>query len=251
MVNIQSVGQGVDVVALHGWGMNRDIWRGVADRLSNCRLHMVDMPGYGGSKGVKAQTIAEVATLVAGAVPENSIWMGWSLGGFVAQQALLQGEVISKLILVDSSASFLVRKQWPHAMSPKVLDGFSQQLADDYHATLRRFMALQARGSEKLKEEIKLLREIVLRYGDPDPDALKLGLSILSQSDFRDQLSSITQPTLMIHGDRDNLIPVAAIQQMAAMIPDAKVVTIQKAGHAPFLSHPNQFIEAVEHFIHE
>ncbi len=251
MIAVETIGQGHDIIVLHGWGMNRDIWQGVASRLKGCRLHLVDLPGYGQSKDVHADSVEVIVTQIADAVPAGSVWMGWSLGGIIAQAAVTSGVEISKLILVDSTASFIKRNDWLCAMEPKILDGFALQLADDFRATLQKFMALQARGSEKLKDEIRLLRDTVLKYGDPDQKALKLGLTILKQADYRQQLSRITQPTLLIHGNRDHLIPVKAVYEMAMQIPDAQIREIDRAGHAPFLSHPRLFIEAVENFVNE
>jgi len=251
MIAVETIGQGRDIVALHGWGMNRDIWQGVASRLNGCRLHLVDLPGYGQSKDVHADSIEAIVAQIADAVPAGSVWMGWSLGGIIAQAAVASGVAISKLILVDSTASFIKRAEWQNAMEPEILNGFALQLADDFRATLQKFMALQARGSEKLKDEIRLLRDTVLKYGDPDQKALKLGLTILKQADYRQQLSRISQPTLLIHGNIDHLIPITAVYEMATQIPNAQIREIDRAGHAPFLSHPQPFIEAVETFVHE
>jgi pimeloyl-[acyl-carrier protein] methyl ester esterase len=47
---IETVGDGPDLVLLHGWGMDSGIWDGVRDQLSQMfRVHVVDLPGYGAS----------------------------------------------------------------------------------------------------------------------------------------------------------------------------------------------------------
>jgi pimeloyl-ACP methyl ester carboxylesterase len=49
----------------------------------------------------------------------------------------------------------------------------------------------------------------------------------------KDALSKITVPTLILHGEQDKLIPVAAAQKFAEAIPGAKLVTYPDAGHLP------------------
>jgi len=49
----------------------------------------------------------------------------------------------------------------------------------------------------------------------------------------------------MIHGERDTLVPLAAAQATVDRVPGAELRIIAGAGHAPFLSHPDRFIEAL------
>ncbi|MGE5758081.1 MAG: alpha/beta fold hydrolase, partial [Sideroxydans sp.] len=61
----------------------------------------------------------------------------------------------------------------------------------------------------------------------------------------------ITQSTLVVAGARDKLTPPQASSYLAQTMPHARVVEIEGAAHAPFLSHPEIFIERVKTFLHE
>jgi pimeloyl-[acyl-carrier protein] methyl ester esterase len=59
----------------------------------------------------------------------------------------------------------------------------------------------------------------------------------------------VNAPTLVIGGERDLLVPLAATQALAAALPNAIHRTISGAAHAPFLSHPQAFARALEGFV--
>jgi pimeloyl-[acyl-carrier protein] methyl ester esterase len=177
---------------------------------------------------------------------------GWSLGGQVALHwAKREPEKVKRLVLVTSTPCFAERADWLFGMASEVLEKFAAELEQDHAATLRRFIALQLRGSENERELLALLRERLFSRGEPDMGALRGGLEILRDADLRAGLPEIARPTLLIAGERDKLTPPAASHYMAQVMPSARVVEVQGAAHAPFLSHPEIFIEQVKSFLHE
>jgi len=64
-------------------------------------------------------------------------------------------------------------------------------------------------------------------------------------------LPEIRQPTLAIAGERDKLTPPEASHYLAQTLPNARVVEIKGAAHAPFLSHPQIFIQHLKSFLNE
>jgi pimeloyl-[acyl-carrier protein] methyl ester esterase len=177
---------------------------------------------------------------------------GWSLGGQIALRwAAREPLKVQHLILVASTPCFVRREDWPCAMAAETLAGFAAALTENYAQTLRRFLALQVRGSDKERELLVSLRAALFSRGEPDLAALQAGLEILRDCDLRDSLTSITQPTLVIAGERDTLTPPDASRYMADKMPQARLVEIPGAAHAPFLSHPEIFVEQVKSFLHE
>ena len=136
-------------------------------------------------------------------------------------------------------------------MPCETLAQFAAELEKNHAATLRRFLALQVRGSEYEKSLLTELRAQLFARGEPALSALRGGLDILRDADLRPALPEIPQPALLIAGERDKLTPPAASRYMADILPDAKYVEIEGAAHAPFLSHPEVFIEHVKRFLHE
>jgi pimeloyl-[acyl-carrier protein] methyl ester esterase len=116
---------------------------------------------------------------------------------------------------------------------------------------LRRFLALQVRGSENERELLMALREQLFSRGESALSALRGGLDILREADLRESLPDIAQPTLAIAGQRDKLTPPEASYYLAQVMPNARVVEIKGAAHAPFLSHTDTVVQHIKRFLHE
>ena len=176
--------------------------------------------------------------------------LGWSLGGIIAQHwAAFEPEKVRRLILVSSTPCFAARSDWAFGMPQETLVQFAADLEKNHAATLRRFLALQVRGSEGERELLGALREKLFSRGEPHLDALRGGLAILRDADLRGVLPQITQPTLVIAGERDKLTPPEASHYLAQSLPHARAVVIAGAAHAPFLSHPEIVVEQVRNFL--
>jgi pimeloyl-[acyl-carrier protein] methyl ester esterase len=189
---------------------------------------------------------------LSSAFPEPINLCGWSLGGIIAQHwAAREPDKVQRLILVNSTPCFAARADWAFGMPQETLAQFAAELEKNHAATLRRFLALQVRGSEGERELLGALREKLFSRGEPHLDALRGGLAILRDADLRDALPQILQPTLVIAGEHDKLTPPEASHYLAQSLPHARAVVVAGAAHAPFLSHPEIFIEHVKSFLHE
>ncbi len=252
-LHVEILGSGAPLVLLHGWGMHGGVWTDVAQQLAKefC-VHVVDLPGNGASDALAETNLATLVQALSAQFPEPITLCGWSLGGQVALQwASREPDKVRRLILVASTPCFAEREDWMFGMESAVLAKFSAELEANHAATLRRFIALQLRGSEKERELLAVMRERLFSRGEPDMTALRAGLNILRDADQREELAGIKQPTLVIAGERDKLTPPEASRYMAQTIATARLVEVAGAAHAPFLSHPEIFIEHVKSFLHE
>ncbi|MFD2177118.1 pimeloyl-ACP methyl ester esterase BioH [Veronia pacifica] len=245
----QTQGEGLDLILIHGWGMNAAVWQQVIPLLTDrFRVHTLDLPGYGHSHALSAHTIEEMAHLLLKHSPDKAIWLGWSLGGLVATKAALMApEKVSGLVTVASSPRFAATKGW-RGINPEVLDAFATQLDTDFNATIERFMALQAMGSPTARQDTRWLKDAVLSRPSPDKAALEEGLTALAEVDLREQLSSLTQPMLRIYGRLDGLVPVRVADSVDLLAPESEKVVFAAASHAPFISEPEAFAESLRAF---
>jgi len=99
------------------------------------------------------------------------------------------------------------------------------------------------------REIIKQLRQSFELKPAPNQQALKQALEILLATDLREDVQKLFKPTLLIHGDRDMLAPVQAAHWMMQQLPKGFLRVISGAAHAPFLSHREQFAEALDQFL--
>lgn len=243
----QTVGTGnCHLVLLHGWGLNAEVWNCINEELaSHFTLHMVDLPGFGRSRGFGPMSLDEMAQQVLAAAPQNAIWLGWSLGGLVASQiALTRPERVSALVTVASSPCFSAQASWP-GIKPDVLAGFQQQLSEDFQRTVERFLALQTMGTESARQDARALKQTVLSLPMPDVEVLNGGLEILKTVDLREPLSALTMPHLRIYGYLDGLVPRKVVPLLDSLWPESESQVIAKAAHAPFISHPAEFCSAL------
>ena len=237
--------------------MHGGIWSEVAQELAaDFTVHSVDLPGYGNSKngveGTEKSTLDLIVDKLSAFFVEPLILCGWSLGGQVAMHwAMREPDKVKRMILVASTPCFAEREDWSFGMEKNVLEKFAAELEQNHAATLRRFITLQLRGSENEKELLMMLRERLFSRGQPDIGALRAGLNILRDVDLRMELNNISQPTLVIAGERDRLTPPEASHYLAQAIPSAHLVEIKGAAHVPFMSHPDEFVRHVKSFLYE
>jgi pimeloyl-[acyl-carrier protein] methyl ester esterase len=252
-------GSGAPLLLIHGWGMHGGMWSGVAEKLAqNFNVYAVDLPGHGFSAylshfpfSVADFTIDSVVDELSAQFVEPLSVCGWSLGGQIALRwAMRQPQQVERLVTVASTPSFVRREGWDHALSADILQEFADSLQHHYALTLKRFLALQVRGGEQEREWLTVLRDGLFSRGEPDLAALQSGLEILRGCDLRGALPEVRQATLVLAGERDTLIPHQATQYLADKIPGGRLVTIKGAAHAPFLSHPDIFVEQITDFIH-
>ena len=248
----QTLGNGPDIVLLHGWGMNADVWEGILPALTKqFRVTLLDLPGHGRSlDSLTDYSLQNLAATINAFVPQNAMLVGWSLGGMIATQLTLNNpDNIRKLVLVASAPQFVRDDTWPDGTDAEVLDSFADGLKQNYQQTIKRFIAIQAMGSEHAREQQHILRERVFRHGNPQPAALEAGLAILRHTNLRPELAKITCPTLLISGEHDSLFRRRAAEKTRDMITGARLSIIPGAGHAPFLSHPDEFLQTLISFL--
>jgi len=250
--HVEILGLGPDVVMLHGWALHGGMWGPWIDPLAaHARLHVVDLPGHGHSRWRdEIVDIGGLAKSVLPVVPHGAAVLGWSLGGMVALElARRHPRHIGPLVLIATTPRFVAGEGWAHGMRSDVLDGFARGLTEDYRSMVRNFLALQTLGDEHAAQALRTLRSKLAAHGEPDPRALAAGLGILRSVDLRDDLSRIANPALVITGERDRLTPPEAGRELAMRLPSARFRLIERAGHAPFLSHPDAVLTEVVGFL--
>lgn len=237
-LHVEARGDGPDLVLLHGWGMHAGIWKELARELSlHFRVHAVDLPGYGQSATCDPCTLEHMAAALARQMPQRCLVCGWSLGGQVALTwAGIAPRQVARLALIATTPCFSRRADWPHAVAADVLHDFAAALKTDYAGTLKRFLSLQALGDAQARQVTQRLRESLFARSAPAARTLSQGLEILLQADLRGRLSTVAQPTLVLHGDRDTLTPPAAGEYLSRNLPNARLVKLRGAAHAPFVS---------------
>lgn len=248
-LHVSVSGEGSDLVLLHGWAMHGGVFAGLLPSLQqHHRVHNIDLPGHGLSHFDACMgDLDQLMRHVLPQVPANAVVMGWSLGGLLAIK-LAQHLALDKLVLVSTTPRFVAHQEWTHGMAPAVFAQFFSRLQQNLRATVQDFLTLQVRGDSDAAHTLKALQETLLRHPG-DERALQLGLNILRDADERPALRHLNVPTLVLTGEYDRITHPRAGEYLAQHLPQARWHNIKRAGHAPFLSHQEEFLMHLHDFL--
>ena len=249
-LHVEVAGSGPPLVLLHGWAMHGGVFAPLRERLAASRtLYLVDLPGHGHSRDSRVPlALAPVVEVLADTLP-RAPWLGWSLGGlFALHAAVHRPDAVDALVMLCASPRFVKGPDWNFGMSPEIFRDFATGLRSDYRGTLDRFIALEAFGSDDARGELRTLRHDVFARGEPAAHVLADGLGLLETSDLRASLPALRVPSLWLSGRRDRLVDPRAMRAAAALAPQATAVTIEHAGHAPFLTHADAVAAQLQAF---
>jgi len=242
-----------ECVFLHGWGMNKNVWQLLIPELESevsMPIKTLDLPGFGNAQNCpEPYSLANIAKLIANKLTDNSILIGWSLGGLISVYiAKHYPEKVSKVILIASSPYFTEQDTWS-GIKPDVLKAFMSQLSANTNKTIDRFLAIQAMGSDSAKQDIKQLKQLIKSAPEPHEMALSAGLDFLLTEDLRSLFSELAIPIYGIFGALDALVPIKSVAKIHALNPRFEAQVIPKASHAPFISHKAEFIKILKEML--
>ncbi len=262
-------GEGAEpIVLLHGTGASLHTWDGWAAELSKTqRVIRFDLPGFGLTGPYAGQWLQEdggryslvnyakfvVATLDALSVTQPVVLGGNSLGGTIAWETAdllraTQPQRIAKLILVDSAGYDFKAIDMPMAFQAAEI----ALLAPITENTLPRFTierdvrSVYGDPSKVTPALVDLYYELALREGN----RRALGLRMREPRAIApERIAKITQPTLIIWGGQDRLIPPSNAQLFAKDIKGSKLVMFDALGHVPQEEDAKLTVAAVQAFL--
>jgi pimeloyl-[acyl-carrier protein] methyl ester esterase len=254
-LHIDVVGDGPPLVLLHGWAMHGGVFAPLVARLRDRHtLHLVDLPGHGRSHDSAVPLALDACIDAILAQVPAAPWCGWSLGGlFALHAAATQPQRVPRLAMLCASPRFVRDTDgagdWKYGVSAEIFHDFAAGLRHDYRATLERFVALEAFGSDHEKADIRALRHELFARGAPTARALADGLALLETADLRPRLPALPVPSVWLAGRRDRLVDPRAMQMAAARAPASQFHVFEHAGHAPFLTHADDVSAQLREFL--
>jgi len=250
-MHIKKIGQGKDLVLIHGWGMHSGIWEPIIDRFSNqYTLHLVDIPGMGKSHVINPYDLDHVTEEISKALPPSFDILGWSLGSLIAiKMSLMYPKKIHRMVLVGGTPCFINQTDWSYGVDVRDFNNFANNLFKNYKSTMINFYILQLMHSKNRKLIIKKLKEMEAVENPPEIKSLQLGLDILLNNDLRNDINKIKHQTLLITGDMDRLTPKSASMWLESHLKESQLKLIKGASHIPFLSHSDEFFNCLDQFL--
>jgi non-heme chloroperoxidase len=201
--------------------------------------------GHGGSDhpedGYEIANFAEdAAAVLRQQDAEDVVVVGHSFGSFVAQRlALDYPERVDRLILIGSAPS--ARNEAIRTLI-QIVEGFNGTVPDDF------VYEFQHSNTHDTLPDIFMDRVIAESKRMPVRVWKQLAASF-EGTDFSDELSDISAPTLVIGGDRDAFFSPSKQEALADLIPDASLSIYEDTGHAVHWERPGRFVHDLRRFM--
>ncbi len=222
-----------NIIFVHGWASGPYVWLHQASYFNNkCRVHTPELINDG----------SNIRDFIVNNGLDDICLVGWSLGGIVSMKLAAQLKTrVRRLVLIGAPQSFTQKE---------VMKKIYNRMQSDFQGTLDWFYKFCFSSNERSRNEfgevIKLLGDIITPL---DKEMLLAGLTLLMNIDSGDALKDICAPVLIIQGGQDKICLPEAGKFLAKAIKGARIEVLETAGHAPFLTDPQNVNALIEDFI--
>jgi non-heme chloroperoxidase len=254
-------GSGKPVLLVHGYPLSGTSWEKQIPVLLDAGYRVItyDRRGFGKSSqpttGYNYDTFAEdLHKLVTHLKLSDAALVGFSMGGGeVARYIGKYGsKAVSKAVIIGGVPPFLLKTpDNPEGLDRSIFEGIQNAVAADRYAFFTEFF-------KNFYNTDLLLGKRVSEQAVQASWTVAAGASHMASvacvptwhEDFRQDLSRIDIPTLVIHGDADRIVPInASGKRTAKLIPRAQSVVIKDGPHAVNWTHAEEVNSAVVSFL--
>lgn len=260
-LHYEETGTGRPVVLIHGWPLSGASWSAQVPAFAQAGYRVVtyDRRGFGQSdkpgKHYDYDTFADdLASLLDELDLTDVTLVGFSMGGGeIARYIARHGQDrLHSVVFAAAVPPYLLKTDDnpDGALGDADVDGMQEQARNDRAAFLDGFTTdfFSVDGVLKVTEAQR--QEALALEAAAEDDALVDCIGAFARTDFRDDLTKVSVPTLVIHGDGDGTVPFAASgQRTHAAITGSRLHVIAGAPHGMTASHTEEFNAAVLDFL--
>jgi pimeloyl-ACP methyl ester carboxylesterase len=256
-------GAGTPIVLIHGWPLSGRSWEKQVPALLEVGFRVItyDRRGFGESSrptfGYDYDTLAEDLHSVLAELDLRDVTLvGFSMGGGEVARYLgtYGSERVSKAVFMAAIPPFLLKTaDNPTGVDGSVFDGVKQAIVADRPAFLSKFLAdfynVDVLRGTQISDEVVRLSWNIAAGASP-----KGTLDCVSAwlTDFRADLQKIDIPTLVIHGDADRILPLAATGTATqAMVTGSRLVVVKGGPHGLNWTHAEEINRELLTFVTE
>jgi sigma-B regulation protein RsbQ len=256
--NINVVGSGSKTMLLaHGYGCDQLMWRFLVPAFENdYRIVLFDHVGAGKSDLSQfsreryrtlqgyAQDVLDIIDAVSPGAPV--IFVGHSVSSMIGVLAAnIRPGSFERLILVGPSPCYLNDGDYQGGFTRSDIEGLLQTL-DENHLGWSRAMAPVIMKNEDRPE---LAAELAESFCRTDPEIAKHFARVTFLSDNREDLSSVTIPSLVLQCSDDSIAPTFVGDFVHRRLSGSTLVRMRATGHCPHLSSPSETVEAIRNYL--
>ena len=254
-------GVGKPVILIHGWPLSGRTWENQTPALIEAghRVIVMDRRGFGASSqpwsGYDYDTFAaDLGKLIKHLDLKEVTLVGFSMGGgevvrYIANHGTSR---IAKAVLASAVPPFLYKSDEnpDGALDDATIATFQDAIKKDRLAFLDEFTTnfFSAKGVQKVSEAQRIYARDIASIASPKGTIACV--DAFARTDFRGDITKITIPTLIIHGDSDAIVPFEASgERSAALIAGSTLHVIKGGPHAINASHAEEFNRELLAFI--
>jgi pimeloyl-ACP methyl ester carboxylesterase len=264
-VSVMTMGQGREVLLIHGLGATKASFYDTAAALSQdgYRVHALDLPGFGSSSKpatgpYTARWFADtVVDLMDRLMIDRAHIVGNSMGGRVALEvALREPERVGALALLCPAVAFVKRGYHPIVRLARPELAFlphkfrRAMVSSTFHGLFHDTDALDPYVSDVVIDEFQRL------YASPSARFAFLSAARniyldkpFGKHGFYSRLADLERPALFVWGSHDTLIPPGFKRHVAEWLPRAEQIVLDGCGHVPQVERPDQTNGLIRRFL--
>jgi non-heme chloroperoxidase len=260
----QDIGQGQPVVFISGWPSSSEMWESQLDMLpkNNLRCIAYDRRGFGKSdkpwESYDYDTLAsDLGELLKQLDLRDVTLVGFSMGGGEVARYLskFNGDGrVTKAILISTVLPFLLKTDDnPDGLDQEMFDKIEEQIYADrpkfLASFLKDFYSVSLLNKTVSDEFLDWNQFLTLQSTG---NATVKSMHSWSTTDFKQDISKINVPTLIIHGTDDKTVPVeVSSDRTSEMLPQAKYIKYDGAPHGLFYTEKDKLNNDIFWFINE
>jgi poly(3-hydroxyalkanoate) depolymerase len=250
-VRVARVGEGEPLLLINGLGANLEMWQPFVRELAPGReLIGFDLPGTGRSTRprwpVRMPQLAQLVTeLLDQLGHEQPDVLGYSLGGIVAQELAHRAPGrVRRLVLCATTPGL------PSMPPDPIVTTLMLTPARYWNRQLAELILPIIAGGRTAREPGVLHAGLEKRLLQP-PSALGYLYQLYALSGWSSHpwIHSVTHEALVLHGDRDPVVPLVNGRYLAEALPNGRLHTVSGAGHLFLLDEPASAVPALESFL--
>ena len=236
------------ILLIHGWPLSHLIFEYQLEMLlsENWRVVTVDLRGFGNSDvpagGYSYDQLAEdIYRVVCALRLDRFVLAGFSMGGAVALRYMnrFQGYGVRQLILLSAASPCFVRScECPFGLDREDVNEMIEEAASDRPSFVRNFSHNQLFACCHSDAALDWFEKIALSASGIA--TVQCGLT-LRDEDGREDLECVRVPTAIIHGGRDQVVPVEMARYQQEHIRSASLCILENSGHGIFYDEPDCF----------
>ena len=215
------------------------LWAHQVSGLSDIATPVIaDLTGGDSMASLASDALAQVGA-------ERFVVAGLSMGGYVALEIMRQApERVRALALLDTTA----RPDAPETTENRrrLMELAERDFAAVIDALMPRLLHPDHLADEGLKRVVTSMAEAVGKEA-----FLRQQRAIIDRADSRHELAGIGCPVLVACGREDAIAPVEVHEEMAAAIPNARLVVIERSGHLSPIEQPARVTDAMRSWLRE